>query len=49
VTSALTLSPKDTRRVSNFNIRVKLLRASEVAKDKSAVADKPAAAASKSG
>jgi type IV pilus assembly protein PilN len=38
VTSSLALTPKDMRRVSNFNIRVKLVRTSELAKDKAASA-----------
>ena len=38
VTSSLALTPKDTRRVSNFNIRVKLVRTSELAKGKAASA-----------
>ncbi len=38
VTSSIALTPKDMRRVSNFNIRVKLVRTSELAKDKAASA-----------
>ena len=30
VSGAVTLSPRDTKRVSNFTIRVRLMRASEV-------------------
>lgn len=45
VTSSIALTPKDTRRVSNFNIRVKLVRTSELAKAKAASA--PSAPSSK--
>ena len=38
VNSTISLTPKDARRVSNFNIRVKLVRTSELAKDKAASA-----------
>ncbi len=38
VNSTISLTPKDARRVSNFNIRVKLVRASELAKEQAASA-----------
>jgi type IV pilus assembly protein PilN len=44
VAGSVTLAPRDQRRVANFNIRVKLVRASEVEKAK---ADAVSAAASK--
>jgi type IV pilus assembly protein PilN len=43
------LSPKDTRRVSNFSMRVKLLKASEAAKAASAAAAAAAASAAAGG
>lgn len=48
VAGSVTLAPRDLRRVANFNIRVKLVRASEAEKAKSADAlkAKPLAAAS---
>jgi type IV pilus assembly protein PilN len=49
VAGSVTLAPRDVRRVSNFNIKVKLLRASDVEKAAAAPADvsvSPAQAAS---
>lgn len=49
VAGSVTLAPRDVRRVSNFNIKVKLLRASDVEKTQAAVPGAsvpPAAAAS---
>ena len=43
VAGSVTLAPRDVRRVSNFNIKVKLLRASDVEKAQAAA---PGAAAS---
>jgi len=45
VAANITLSPKDIRRVANFNIRVKLVRASDAEKAKVAAAAASAAAA----
>ena len=44
VAANITLSPKDIRRVANFNIRVKLVRASDAEKAKAAAAAASAAA-----
>jgi type IV pilus assembly protein PilN len=46
VAGSVTLAARDVRRVSNFNIKVKLLRASDVENVKPAAVDAPAAAAS---
>jgi type IV pilus assembly protein PilN len=49
VAGSVTLAPRDVRRVSNFNIKVKLLRASDIEKAKlaaPAAAVSPASAAS---
>jgi type IV pilus assembly protein PilN len=49
VAGTVTLLPRDLRRVANFNIRVRLVRASEIANTKAAAvapANKPAVAAS---
>ncbi|MBK9443540.1 MAG: PilN domain-containing protein [Comamonadaceae bacterium] len=44
VSANVTLAPKDQRRVANFNIRVKLVRASDAEKAKAAAAAASAAA-----
>jgi len=46
VAGSLALTPRDVRRVANFNIRVKLLRASEAEKAKLVAPTIPAVAAS---
>ncbi len=46
VAGTVALTPRDQRRVANFNIRVTLLRASDVDRAKAAAATVPAAAAS---
>jgi type IV pilus assembly protein PilN len=46
VAGSVTLAARDVRRVSNFNIKVKLLRASDVENVKPAAVGAPAAAAS---
>jgi type IV pilus assembly protein PilN len=47
VAGTVNLGPRDSRRVANFNIRVRLLRASEAAKAASAAASAAAAAGAK--
>jgi type IV pilus assembly protein PilN len=46
VAGSLALTPRDVRRVANFNIRVKLLRANEAEKAQAAASAIPAAPAS---
>jgi len=41
VAGSVTLPPRDVRRVSNFNIKVKLLRASDVEKAATAASGAP--------